>query len=146
MDSLQIKNILKKDVVAKKYFIGVLARDKLPKKVDWPSSLILNTDTSNKPGEHWLALYYDENGNCEFFDSFGFHPDFYNLTNYLKLTSKSFIYNKKTLQGIFSKYCGHYCILFLLIRSRNFSLNYFLKFFETNTEKNDELIKTLIKN
>jgi hypothetical protein len=146
MDSLQITKLLTKDLITKKYFIGVLARDKLPKKVNWPSALILNTDNSNQPGEHWLAIYYDENGVCEFFDSFGFHPEFYSLTNYIKSTSKEFIYNNKTLQGLFSKYCGHYCILFLLIRCRNYSMNYFLNFFGNNTEKNDNLIKCFIKN
>lgn len=146
MNSSQINKILKNDEVSKKFFIGVLPRDKLPNKIKWPSALILNTDKSDQPGEHWLALYYDENGVCEFFDSFGFHPDFYNITSYLKSTSNSFIYNNKTLQGIFSEYCGNYCVLFLLIRCRNFSLKYFLEFFDKNTEKNDLFIKSLIKN
>ena len=145
MNSWQINKILTRDEVTKKYFIGVLARDKLPNKLNWPSALIFNTDKSDKPGEHWLALYYDEKGVCEFFDSFGFHPDFYNLTQYIKSTSKKFIFNKKTLQGLFSEYCGNYCVLFLLIRCRNFSLDYFLDFFDNNTEKNDLFIKSLIK-
>ena len=39
---------------------------------EYPSSFIVNTDTSGEPGTHWL--YYDINGNCTFFDSFGQHP------------------------------------------------------------------------
>jgi hypothetical protein len=145
MDSRQINKILNTDQVARKSFLGVFARDKLPNEIKWPSTLIINTDKSNQPGEHWLAIYYDENGTCEFFDSYGFHPDFYNLTDYIKSTSKNFIFNSKTIQGIFSKYCGQYCVLFLLIRSRNFSMKYFLNFFNNNTINNDKLIEFLMK-
>ena len=106
MNSLEITRILMKDEVTKKYFLGVFSRDTLPQKVHWPSALIINTDKSNQPGEHWLAIYYDENGTSEFFDSYGFDTEFYNFTNYLNLTSNNYIYNKKTLQGLFSNYCG----------------------------------------
>ena len=33
-------------------FIGVFARDQLPSKINWPSSLIVNTDKINERGEH----------------------------------------------------------------------------------------------
>ena len=129
MNTLQIQKILERDVYANKYFCGVYPKDKLPKKLNFPSLMVINTDKSNEPGEHWIALYCDKNGKCEFFDSYGLHPDFYNLTNYLNKTCKSWKYNKKCLQGVFSNLCGYYCCLFLMIRSRNYSLKYFLSFY-----------------
>ena len=68
MNSFEIYKIIKNDKFASKNFIGVFARDQLPKKIKFPSSFIINTDKSNEPGEHWLAIFYDINGVCEFFD------------------------------------------------------------------------------
>lgn len=145
MNTLEIVNFILKDDEAKKYFIGVFAKDELPKTINYPASLILNSHESDKPGEHWMAIFYDQVGKAEFFDSYGIHPEFYNLTNYLNSTSNSWTWNKKCVQGIFSNYCGYYCILFLLFKSRNYSLDYFLKFFNSNTSFNDKLIQKLIE-
>ena len=54
----------------------------------------MNTENRNKPGQHWLALHCDNKGKCNFFDSFGNPPKYY---------------NKKGVQG-FSEFCGFYCI------------------------------------
>jgi hypothetical protein len=32
---------------------------------------VCNTDPSTKPGRHWIAIYVDEDGGREYFDSFG---------------------------------------------------------------------------
>ena len=145
MNSLQISKIIYSDKYSKKIFLGVLARDELPQKVKWPCSFILNTDKSTEPGQHWLAINYSSHGKCEFFDSLGFGPDFYDLTKFLTNTSNSYEYNKNSIQSIFSEYCGYYCVLFLLIRSRNYSFRKFLMFFDKNTLFNDKLIEKLIK-
>ena len=39
-----------------KCFIGSFARDKLPKVKSLPAALIINTDTSTQPGEHWVDV------------------------------------------------------------------------------------------
>ncbi|MEQ2301665.1 hypothetical protein AMECASPLE_038394 [Ameca splendens] len=36
-----------------------------------PAYFIVNTHPSHMPGEHWLALTLDENGEASFFDSYG---------------------------------------------------------------------------
>ena len=36
--------------------------------------LVCNTDPSNRPGSHWIAIYV-EDGRGEFFDSFGRRPN-----------------------------------------------------------------------
>ena len=69
MLSSSINNILKNDVKTGPIFLGVFARDKLP-SLKKNCCLVLNTHTHEKPGEHWLAIYVDENGFGEFFDSF----------------------------------------------------------------------------
>jgi hypothetical protein len=53
-------------------FIGTFPRDLLPKKQikKRPCALIVNTDDSTNPGQHWLAIYLDKNNNAEYLDSF----------------------------------------------------------------------------
>ena len=107
MNSLEIYEKLTGDDMSKKNFVNVLARDELPLKIKWPSSFVINTDKSSKPGEHWLAMYYDKNGSCEFFDTLGFSPKYYDLNEYLKASSHEYFYNPQQIQGLFSHYCGY---------------------------------------
>ena len=144
MNTLQVSSIIKLDKRTSKIYLGTFAFDKLPTIVNYPSCLIVNTQKSNQLGEHWLAIYYSKNKSCYFFDSMGLPPTFYKLEQYIKLTSKSYTHNKKQLQGIFSQYCGYYCINFLLIKSRNIGMKHFYKFFNNTPKENDQLIKRLI--
>ena len=72
MNTLQLNHILKSSRITKKDLYGVLARDQLPEYIPYPKHFIINTEESSEPGEHWLALYYDKNGICNFFDSYQF--------------------------------------------------------------------------
>lgn len=124
--ALTTNNIFKelsKDLYCKTNFLGVFPRDRLPDIYKYPCSLVLNTHPSIQPGEHWLGLYFDENKKCDFFDSFGFSPAFYGLYNYINKFSFNLDFNKNQLQDYESDSCGYYCIFFILLRSRHFSLN-----------------------
>jgi len=144
MNTQDIMIAIQKDSYANRHFIGVFARDQLPKKIKYPSSFIFNTDTSDKPGNHWLAIYYNKQKHVTFFDSFGQKPSYYNMYNYLKKTSKKIIYNNLCLQNLNSYYCGKYCIYFLMLSSRNFKLISIQKLFsKQDTLFNDKLIKNI---
>ena len=52
-------------------FDGVFSVDNLPED---PHLLVCNTDPSDKPGRHMVAIYI-ENGRGDFFDSFGRRPN-----------------------------------------------------------------------
>ena len=117
MDQLTLEACLKKDDYTKKIFGRVIAIKELPIKPKYPSIYIINNKPRNHPGEHWLALYYDEYGVAHFFDSYGRSPSSYGLEKFLKGTSNEIQYNSKRIQG-YSDYCGYYCLLFLLLRSR----------------------------
>lgn len=125
LNTLQLERILKKDKYTKNIFLGVFSRDYIPKNVKYPCCFIINTDPSTKPGEHWLAFYYDKKGFCYFFDSYGLHPKFYNLHTYLTKTSRGWTYNTKRLQSLNSKACGFYCFIYLLLKSRNIEITKF---------------------
>ncbi|GFX27461.1 uncharacterized protein TNCV_4904381 [Trichonephila clavipes] len=57
------------------FFRGVYASDSIPilKK---KSTIVVNLDASSQPGSHWLAFYH-ENNCIEFFDSYGYPPEYY---------------------------------------------------------------------
>jgi hypothetical protein len=78
---------------------------------------------------HWLAIYYDTNGIATFFDSFGLDPYYYKFDKFLKSTSKEWICNTTKLQSISSMTCDYYCIYFILLKSRNFTLPKLLELF-----------------
>jgi len=142
MLSTAIQAVLEKDPFTALVSQGVFARDKLPTRVNYPSCFIFNTDNHDKPGTHWLAIFYDKYGNCDFFDSYGNHPSFFKLTNYLNMTSKTWKHNNKCIQAQ-SEYCGYYCLLFLFLRCRNSSAIFF-KYFSKKPTVNDKLVMKLI--
>ena len=78
-----LEEILKIDKDTKKIFLGVFARDELPKRVKYPSCFILNTQPRSQEGEHWLAIYFDHKRNCYFFDSYGNSPKYFGLDKYI---------------------------------------------------------------
>lgn len=141
MDENLIKVILNTDKKTKKIFSGVYARDERPLKPSYPSCFIVNTHPRSKSGEHWLAFFYDSNGFCDFFDSYGQPPSSYRLKTYINKTSKGWRYYSRRLQG-HSDFCGIYAILFLLFKTIK-KVDEFFREFYFNYSKNDEkIIKT----
>ena len=100
-------------------WLGVFARDELPDVGGEirPWCLILNTDPKDKPGTHWLVLYASSDGPLEFFDSYGLPPSYYSLNSLEPL------YLLYSFQSPSSSVCGHYCIVYVYLRSRNKSLS-----------------------
>mgnify|MGYP000084934052 CR=1 FL=1 len=114
MNTYEIERTVANDKCLSKIFLGVFASDQLPKVVEKPSRLIANTDPSNKPGQHWVALFFSEN--AEYFDSYGMPPlrafDIY----------KPLLENRYCLQNSYSTACGEFCIYFLHKRVRGHRL------------------------
>ena len=131
-----LETALKRDLFTNKLYGGVVARDELPIKVTYPSCFIINTRPRTNSGEHWLAVFYDKNGCADFFDSYGHHPSYFNLTTFLEKTSSSWSYNRRRIQ-VLSTHCGYYCLLYLFFRARMKS-NKFFSFFSKNSLLNDK--------
>ena len=64
MDTLQIERILKNDFCTKKIFKGVYPKNRLP-IVEYPGSYVVNTNPSTAPGEHWVAVFFNNKGSCK---------------------------------------------------------------------------------
>jgi hypothetical protein len=138
-----LEDCLKKDSFTKKMFSGVYARNELPKTINYPACIVVNTKPRSHTGEHWLSIFYDKNGSAFFFDSYGQNPKDYKLEAYLKKTSTNWTWNKTQIQG-FSSHCGYYCLLYLLFKSRDKS-DLFFSYFTQNFVQNDKKVNFLIK-
>ena len=144
MNTKQINQIMKSYPNSKNVFLGTFALDEIPIKImTYPACMIINNQSKNRPGEHWLAIYFDQLKRATFFDSYGFSPEYYKLEYFLKRNSKSFIINKIIFQSYFSKYCGYYCVFFLIFMCKKYSLKKFQLLFKTPIE-NDKMFKKLI--
>lgn len=114
MNTIELMNALKGNSKTRKYFYGVYAADALPGTIKKkPAILIANTDSSDKPGKHWVACYLPRTGSAEFFDSFGNKPNKIEFLRFLKQNSLHYTYNKKILQSDFSTTCGLWCCVYL---------------------------------
>lgn len=84
---------------------GTFARDHIPNLNNGESSII-NLDTSDKNGSHWIALY-KYNNQLYFYDSFG-RPNLLPELNY----KEALDYDAE--QNIYMSDCGQRCITWLL--------------------------------
>ena len=93
-------------------FLGVFPLDGLPRSLTIPSYFILNTDTGNLPGKHWLAVAYTRRGEINAFDSYGWwYPQA--LVSYLKKYGR-LILNSERLQKPYETNCGIYAMRWLI--------------------------------
>ena len=140
MNTYEIEIALRADCRLSKSFEGVFPRDYLPKFVSQPTALVANTDSSNRSGEHWVAIYI-ENDKGEYFDSYGLPPVHSEFLQFLKNNCKSWTFNTKEIQSIDSQVCGQYCIVFLKARASGKNLGQIQHLFGPDTQKNDSMVR-----
>lgn len=117
MYSNQIEKVAREKLKIKG-FLGVYSLDKLPVHLPSPPyRFIVNTHTSNLPGEHWLAVSGEKTGKIYVFDPMGFfYPPL--LVQYLAKLRKPLIFNKTAYQSPSSRECGQYCLSWLQLRNK----------------------------
>ena len=137
MDSIQILHSLKK--VLGDACLGVFPSDKLPKTVPQPPwGLVVNTDPSNLPGTHWVAIYCSPDS-VAYFDSYGQKPMVKSIKKWL-VDYKTYWTNPKRIQGPASSVCGQYCVYFLVQRWQGMTNEKILKKFSGDLVENDLMI------
>lgn len=113
-----------------KFFAGVYPCDRIPEFDRRPFAVVVNTDPSAESGEHWVVLILKTNEKGLYFDSFGFPPLIPQLQQYLTAHAPNgFKYNSITLQHPNSKACGYYCVAFVQLWSKRWTLSRFCTFF-----------------
>jgi len=121
-------------------FCGTFPCDLLPSPKPY-SSFVVNTDTSDYGGEHWIAIYIAQS-NWYFFDSFGRTIDQFpdSFKKYMKKASKNF--NVRTssqpLQSYKSDSCGYWCAYFLYCKTMNYT--FMFKDFSNDRKRNEAVL------
>lgn len=139
MNTTEIERFVR-SVCRHHHFQGVFSIDTLP---ETPHLLVANTDPSDKPGTHWIAINVDSQRRGEYFDSFGRKPPAI-FEDYLNEHCISWSYNAKQLQSVVSSYCGFYCCVYCVLKCRGFSLNRIVSLFTNDTGYNDYIVRDFI--
>jgi hypothetical protein len=132
--------------ILKKYNIkinGIYMKDELPDKLSI-GFYICNLQSSYQGnGSHWTALYYNPKLSV-YFDSYGFIPPLE-----IEQKIKPYVYNNKDIQNYQSSSCGYFCVAFIkyMYKSTNIfqSYNEFETIFSNDTEKNDAILRSILK-
>lgn len=134
-------------------FQGVLACDQLRSlspTLQLPAYFIVNTHPAHMPGEHWLALTLEENGEAAFFDSYGFPPNFShypsNILRFLKKRSSRVWYHDRQLQDTLSTTCGQHCVYYICQQARGLSYQKVLDSYHIDDPpKNDAAVTAFVR-
>ena len=126
-------------------FLGCFSIDNLPLRVkQFPSSLIINTDPTTKPGDHWLAIHMTKT-KCFYFDSFGLGIIDQNIIDFLKQYYKRVTISNVCIQHYDSDKCGLYCTAFIKnVKSKNTYKQFISNFNFVNLLNNDKIVLSLL--
>ena len=79
----------------------------------------MNTDPSEKKGEHWTVLFRENEDLYEFFDSLGQSPKTYSFQNF----PSKYNCNKIMIQNPFEDTCGYFCLYYIFFKCRGKKLD-----------------------
>lgn len=125
--------------------IGVFSLNQLPSIAESKTSAayIINLDPSDKPGSHWVVLYFPPSPHHpEYFDSFGLFPPPPPIEQLInshlllfpdKSCTPAYLYHDNMIQSPCTITCGLYCLAFLYCRIlTELSYTHFLRLFSPN--------------
>ena len=128
------------------HFFGTYPKDLLPKALAKKAGIVINTDNSNQPGEHWVAVFLRPNGYAEYFDSFGMPPMHMEIIEFLdNISPLGWFYNTIGFQSIYQNTCGMYCVYYLANYFNGGDFDLFRSIFNHSSSLNDRLAKILYK-
>ena len=138
MDSSVIDKVLKRNCTI---YRGIYASDELPDIThsSLPMVIVANTDPADRPGRHWICMYFDEEDHGEFFDSFGMPPQ-RTFERFMERNCSVWTFNDKQMQSAISRFCGHYCVWYCMMKNRGIKLHLLTNAMTTDTGLNDFLV------
>ena len=139
MDTEQIERLLAADSYTKSIVVGALPKDCVPKTgiASYPATFVCNTHSSDKPGQHWICMFFTNDGREEYFDSYGLPPRQREFVYFLQSNCATWNFNDKTFQSPLSNVCGQYCVVYLLHRCRGITAKTTVNSFGKDLVNND---------
>lgn len=137
-----ISRILRNNIKTRGAFFGVYSIDMLKHSPWYPYFVIVNTAVESVSDGHWVLLYFKNENNVIFFDSFGRDLSDVDTDNMLGtyVGCARVTHCKYQLQSKFSKVCGYYCLFVAHRLCLGFQLPCILNTFTCNFEYNDYII------
>ena len=144
MWSMDIEQVIS-TIDKRKQFLGCFPLDQLPDfPTQFPKSCIINTQTSTKVGEHWIALILT-NKHCFYFDSFGLPIIDQRIIEYLNPHYTIVRYSDVCIQHIESDKCGEFCIVFVTQVNSKITYEKFISQFNLeDVRENDNIIENWV--
>ena len=148
LTTLQLNNVLMKNPVTKKSYIGTIPGCLIPSIKSKRYSFITNTDLHHEHGEHWNA-WVVHGDKILFFDSFGRDPrdpSFPEIYKDVLNRFETFKYTKTQIQNVTSSTCGYYCIHFLYVLSLGLDFDFFMNEYMDDFRRNDIEVIEFVNN
>jgi len=98
-------------------FLGAFPLDKLPSYTNTLSSFIVNTDTHNLRGQHWIAVSYEKMGIVRAFDPLGVYYPQLLIEKLHQFPNRKVKYNRVMYQNPLTETCGLHCLKYLKYRA-----------------------------
>jgi len=150
MQSSEFQTYFKNVPSLSRHYVGTFPIDLLPTKIDLKTFFIANLDPSTKNGSHWIAFVKVNPEICEIFDSLGFCNKLEIVKPYLNFKEKiEFIFNETPVQSKESILCGKFCIMFIIERMLNQTMDFsdlLSEIFSNDLIKNDEIVSNFCEN
>ena len=149
LTTLDLESFIRKfaDLKTNLAFLGVFPINGLPRQLPphLPVFLIINTNTSNLPGQHWKAIFIDKYGKGEIFDSLAM-PVSIELQQWMNRFAKKWIVSKLTLQNPLSPSCGGYVLYYVMTRLNCKSLTSCVeRYFTNSVVENEHIVESFFK-
>ena len=91
-------------------------------------------------------MYFDSLRRGSYFDSYGIPPFHKQFIKFMNSHSETWTFKDMVLQAPFSSVCGHYCVYFLLHKSRDFTTSEIVSRFSKNLFENDRSVAQFVLN
>ena len=144
MDNTQLERLVRRCPLSRRYFQGVYPCD-APSRLDFPASFIINTDPTDKKGEHWAGVYAPTRTRFLYFDSYGGHPNECILNSLEALGARWITRNQIPFQALTSNVCGYYAVMFIYTVSAGHPLDYMVNML-LRVQQPDLFVKRYVMN
>lgn len=138
MNTRELRQCMGQDYWISKTSFGVFPRNHLP-PCEIPGLYIVNVDSSEKPGTHWLLIYIDSSCDGRVYDSLGSRQPYAKLIENI-IHGRCVWMVENRLQCYTSNVCGAYALYFARELARGSESSDILRSFTGNCDVNDAFI------
>ena len=104
-----------------KYFRSIYSRDRLPDRIKKKECGIINLDSIEGSGTHWVCYRNIDKLMVEYFDPFGLIMP-HEVSHYLSKSGKKIVFSQDEIQNRDTVLCGYWCLYYLIERQKGKSI------------------------